>query len=142
MCGSQLRSRSYLVARLHPITSVSDVVDVTLRVPDVEAIGNLRSYKNHVGSQIREPHIHKSVAHFVRSNVPLEEMGHPVDSVRKLAAVSAVRQISMDYTDLPPTDILESMVQICIVSRVREAYVFCLLPRIIVDNVWYESLAI
>lgn len=113
-----------------------------LRLLDVEAIGNLRSYKNHVGSQIREPHIYKSVAHFVRSNMPLEEMGHLVDSVRKLAAVSAACQASMDYTDLPPIDILKSVVQICIASRVREAYVSCLLSRIVVDNVRYESPAI
>ena len=60
-----------------------------LRPPEFVARLNLRSYKNDVGSKIWESHVHERLDHIARSKVPLEKTCHSVDSVRKLAAVSA-----------------------------------------------------
>jgi hypothetical protein len=51
-------------------------------------------------------------------------------------------QALTDCTDLPPIDILKSLVQVCITSGEREAYSFWLMLRIVVDDVGYESSSI
>jgi hypothetical protein len=84
------RTVPYPVACLHTDSTVSHFFDIVLWDPELVASRNLRGYKNNVGSKIWEPHVHERLDYMARSNVPLEESGHSVDSIRKLAAVSAI----------------------------------------------------
>jgi hypothetical protein len=55
----------------------------------VVASSYLRGYKNDVGSNIWVSHVHERFEGKARPNVPLKNVGHSVNSIRKLAAVSA-----------------------------------------------------
>jgi len=79
----------YLVTCLHADAGVSYILDIVLRAPELVASLNLRGHKNDVGSKIWESHVHECLDYIARSNMPLEETGHSVDSIRKLAVVSA-----------------------------------------------------
>lgn len=82
---------AYSMACLHTDATVSYVLNVVLWPSELVANLHLRGYKNDVGSKIWESHIHERLDHIALSEVLLKKLSHPVDSIRKLATVSATR---------------------------------------------------
>lgn len=102
---------------------------------------DLPGHKHDVRSEIRKAHVHDCLEFRAHPEVFVKQVRHPVDSVRKLAAISVVPP-KVNCTYLSPVDILKSVAQICMAHRIREACSVWLLPRIVVNNVRYKSSAI